>query len=219
MSVVVAALVVAAVLGAIVFPIMLVKGFVAHLRHGGGNGFFGRPSPDDYRDKTQDDLENQTLERVMDFLDKHGISYERDKEFVADDESVTVPFYLTERETCILLDDWYKEYLVNKYLELSTVIVEPHTTEEYQYDSLRIALGVEKDWRDAVEWSNGVVSDAEVLGVDLDDASFADVRDAYRDRIMETHPDLNDSPNAEEEFMRVKEAYENLKEEVDTEPG
>lgn len=198
-------------------PYMLLRGLVAHVRHGGSlRGGWGR-IPGDYRDKTQEDLEQQTLERVEGFLDKHGFSYEKDREFVAGGESVTIPFYLTDRETGILLDDWYVEYLVAKNLELSTVIVEPHTTEEYQYETLRIALGMERDWRDAVEWGDGVAGDADVLGVDLEDAGVEDVRSAYRDRILETHPDRNDSPNAEEEFKRVREAYENLRQEFEDE--
>jgi len=49
----------------------------------------------------------------------------------------------------------------------------------------------------------------EVLGVDSD-ASQADIEDAYRERVKETHPDLNDDPDAAERFKTVKEAHETL---------
>ncbi|PSP98465.1 hypothetical protein BRC89_07925 [Halobacteriales archaeon QS_4_70_19] len=44
-----------------------------------------------------------------------------------------------------------------------------------------------------------------VLGVDRD-ASVADIRAAYRDRVKETHPDRNDAPDAAEQFQRVRRA-------------
>jgi hypothetical protein len=48
-----------------------------------------------------------------------------------------------------------------------------------------------------------------VLGVSPD-ASAAEIRDAYRDRAKETHPDLSDDPDATERFQRVKRAEEVL---------
>lgn len=49
----------------------------------------------------------------------------------------------------------------------------------------------------------------EVLGVDAD-ASQERVEDAYRQRVKETHPDLNDHEGAAEEFKRVRRAEEVL---------
>lgn len=49
----------------------------------------------------------------------------------------------------------------------------------------------------------------DVLGVP-DDASDAAIRDAYRERVKETHPDVSDHPDAEERFKRVKRAEEVL---------
>ncbi|MFP8952475.1 J domain-containing protein [Natrialbaceae archaeon A-arb3/5] len=45
----------------------------------------------------------------------------------------------------------------------------------------------------------------DVLGVGPD-ASRAEIRDAYRDRVLETHPDHNDDPDATEQFQRVSTA-------------
>jgi hypothetical protein len=43
-------------------------------------------------------------------------------------------------------------------------------------------------------------------------ASAADIRDAYRQRARETHPDRNpDDPDAAERFQKVKEAYQVLR--------
>ncbi len=49
----------------------------------------------------------------------------------------------------------------------------------------------------------------QVLGVDRD-ASQADIEDAYRERVKETHPDLNEADDAAERFKSVKEAHETL---------
>jgi molecular chaperone DnaJ len=49
----------------------------------------------------------------------------------------------------------------------------------------------------------------EVLGVDPD-ASQAEIEDAYRERVKDTHPDLNDDPDAADRFKTVKEAHETL---------
>lgn len=49
----------------------------------------------------------------------------------------------------------------------------------------------------------------EVLGVPPD-ASDAAIRDAYRERVKETHPDVSDHPEAEARFKRVKRAEEVL---------
>jgi len=49
----------------------------------------------------------------------------------------------------------------------------------------------------------------EVLDV-ASDASQAAIEDAYRERVKETHPDLNDADDAAERFQAVKEAHETL---------
>jgi molecular chaperone DnaJ len=48
-----------------------------------------------------------------------------------------------------------------------------------------------------------------VLGVSPD-ASAAAIEASYRDRVKETHPDLNDAPDATDEFQRVRRAREVL---------
>ncbi|WP_254768010.1 J domain-containing protein [Salinilacihabitans rarus] len=45
----------------------------------------------------------------------------------------------------------------------------------------------------------------DVLGVPRD-ASTEEIRAAYRERVLETHPDHNDDPDAAEQFGRVREA-------------
>lgn len=49
----------------------------------------------------------------------------------------------------------------------------------------------------------------EVLGVSRD-ADEDDIKDAYRDKATEYHPDVSDDPNAEEKFKQVKKAKEVL---------
>ena len=46
----------------------------------------------------------------------------------------------------------------------------------------------------------------EILGVDLD-ASISEIKRAYREKVLETHPDKGGS---HEEFIKVQEAYECL---------
>jgi hypothetical protein len=48
-----------------------------------------------------------------------------------------------------------------------------------------------------------------ILGIPHD-ASRSEIEAAYRDRVKETHPDLNDDPDASERFQRVKRAEEVL---------
>lgn len=48
-----------------------------------------------------------------------------------------------------------------------------------------------------------------ILGISPD-ADKAEIRAAYKQRVKETHPDLNDDPNAAAEFQRVKEARDAL---------
>ncbi|WP_330632134.1 DnaJ domain-containing protein [Halocatena halophila] len=49
----------------------------------------------------------------------------------------------------------------------------------------------------------------DVLGVDPD-ASEAEIEAAYRERVKDVHPDRNDSPTAEDEFIRVQTARDVL---------
>lgn len=49
----------------------------------------------------------------------------------------------------------------------------------------------------------------DLLGVD-DDASADDVKSAFRDRAREYHPDVNDHPQAQQQFKTLNEAYEIL---------
>ena len=49
----------------------------------------------------------------------------------------------------------------------------------------------------------------DVLEVD-EDATEAEIREAYRDRVLETHPDQNDAADATVAFERVKRAQEVL---------
>lgn len=49
----------------------------------------------------------------------------------------------------------------------------------------------------------------EVLGVD-EDAEADEIREAYREKLHEYHPDVSDHPNAQERFLLVKEANQVL---------
>lgn len=57
-----------------------------------------------------------------------------------------------------------------------------------------------------------------VLGVSAT-ASDDEIRRAYREKVQEYHPDLNDRDDAEEQFKRIKEAYDALVSESDGETG
>ena len=46
----------------------------------------------------------------------------------------------------------------------------------------------------------------EVLGVSKD-ASNDEIKKAYRERAKKFHPDVNKSPDAEEKFKEISEAY------------
>jgi curved DNA-binding protein CbpA len=51
----------------------------------------------------------------------------------------------------------------------------------------------------------------EVLGVSRG-ASQKEVREAYREMVKEHHPDVSDADDAEERFVRIREAYESMRE-------
>ncbi len=52
----------------------------------------------------------------------------------------------------------------------------------------------------------------EILGV-TEDASFEEIRTAFRERAREFHPDLNKSPDAVDRMQEINEAYEVLRDE------
>ncbi|WP_265111588.1 DnaJ domain-containing protein [Halosolutus halophilus] len=54
----------------------------------------------------------------------------------------------------------------------------------------------------------------DVLGVDRE-ASQDEIRSAYRDRVLETHPDHNDDPDAADQFRRVSTAESVLTDETE----
>lgn len=49
----------------------------------------------------------------------------------------------------------------------------------------------------------------DILDVD-EDASQADIKSSYQEKVKEVHPDQNDYPNAAQEFMLVREAWDVL---------
>jgi len=51
----------------------------------------------------------------------------------------------------------------------------------------------------------------EILGVAFD-ADPGEVKDAYREMVKEHHPDVSDAPNAEEKFLNIRRAYEEMAE-------
>lgn len=56
----------------------------------------------------------------------------------------------------------------------------------------------------------------EVLGVERD-ASEEEVRAAYREMVKKHHPDVSDAENAEERFVNIRDAYEEMRERADGE--
>ncbi|MFB6284870.1 MAG: DnaJ domain-containing protein [Halobacteria archaeon] len=206
--------VVAVAVAVVVLPFFMAAGLYSHFKHGTvseeNDGSFETGSKDTAR-KTQEDLREKTREMVAEFLDRHDFKYESNAEFSTEVGDIEVAFYLPGENKAVIMDDWYKEYRAGRYLDFSTVIVELHVTREYQLDTLRRAFDVEDDWRELLELDEDAVSDLEVLGIEDENPTFEEVRNAYREMIKETHPDLNDSEDAEREFKKVKEAYENLK--------
>lgn len=57
----------------------------------------------------------------------------------------------------------------------------------------------------------------QILGVS-EQADESEILEAYRKRVKETHPDINDNPNAAEQFKRVREAYIALLSETEIDP-
>ncbi|MDY6765726.1 MAG: J domain-containing protein [Halobacteria archaeon] len=210
----------AVAIAVVLFPLYIAKGLIDQASGSGFAGFRGR-SQEEYNGKTREDLKEKAKERVETFLNDNDLEYVRDRDFKIEETNseITVPFYLPDSNTAIILDEWYEEYLLSKNVGLKTIIIEIHDNKRYQYEVLRTGLGIQDDWRGRLKWEDGAdeafVSDIEVLGIDEEDITFEDLRNAYRERIKETHPDQNDSETAEKEFMRVKEAYENLKAEFE----
>jgi len=58
----------------------------------------------------------------------------------------------------------------------------------------------------------------EVLGVERD-ASEDEVRAAYREMVKKHHPDVSDAENAEERFVNIRDAYEEMRERADVKNG
>ena len=48
-----------------------------------------------------------------------------------------------------------------------------------------------------------------------DDASRDEIKDAFRDKVQEVHPDLNDDPRAPAQFTALKKGYDTLKDPVE----
>ena len=48
-----------------------------------------------------------------------------------------------------------------------------------------------------------------------DDASQDEIKDAFRDKVQEVHPDLNDDPRAPAQFTALKKGYDTLKDPVE----
>ncbi|NHN49758.1 DnaJ domain-containing protein [Halostella sp. JP-L12] len=54
----------------------------------------------------------------------------------------------------------------------------------------------------------------DLLGVS-EDASQDEIKDAFRDKVQEVHPDLNDDPRAPAQFTALKKGYDTLKDPVE----
>lgn len=151
--------------------------------------------------KTTDDLFNKSLTRIEKFLKVNGIEYQKDKKFNIDEKEVFVSFYIPKRNASIILDDRYKEHIVSK-LDISSIVLETHEPREKQIERLSKFFGI-KNQSTSIE----VPKDCkEILGVE-GEISKEEIKKAYKEKVKETHPDLDGS---KEEFMEVKNAYEHL---------
>lgn len=211
---------VVAIVAAIVvlLPVAVFQSLAAAFEGGVGPGGERGRDPGAYRRKTQADLREQARDRVATFLDEHDVAYETDRDFGTSAGTVTAPFYIPDEDAAVILDDWYEEYLLSKHADVATVIVELHVTPEHQLLPLRRLLGIEADADTDAEPSVSVgaaeTDAATVLDLESRDVTVSELKSAYRERIKETHPDQNDAADAEEQFQRVQQAYEDLREEV-----
>lgn len=151
--------------------------------------------------KTSDELFNKSLNRIEKFLEVNGIEYQKNKKFKIDEREVSVSFYIPDRDASIILGDRYKEHLVSK-LDISSIVIEIHEPRETQIKRISKFFGIEKQLTSIEAPQNF----REVLEVGKE-ASEEGIKKAYREKVKETHPDLDGS---KEEFMKVKKAYEVL---------
>lgn len=151
--------------------------------------------------KTTDDLFNKSFTRIEKFLKVNQIEYQKNRKFNIDEKEICVSFYIPNRNASIILDGRYKEHLVSK-LDISSIVLEIHEPREKQIERLSKFFGINnqltsievpKDYR-------------QILGVDKE-VSKEEIKKAYREKVKETHPDLE---GTKEEFMKVKNAYEVL---------
>ncbi len=151
--------------------------------------------------KTTDDLLNRSLTRIEKFLKVNGIDHQKNKKFNINGTELSVSFYIPNRNASIILDDRYKEHLISK-LDISSIVIDIHDPREKQIERLSKFFGIKNQLK-----SIEVPEDyREILGVE-GEVSKKEIKKAYREKVKETHPDLEGS---KEEFMEVKNAYEVL---------
>ncbi|MFB6299108.1 MAG: J domain-containing protein [Halobacteriales archaeon] len=117
-------------------------------------------------------------------------------------------FYLPDREIAITFDA--QQYFLLESADIRTILVEHEMPGAHLGSRLPFETPDLTD-PDPGEIQNGVQTAFAVLGVSPS-ASSAELREAYRAKIKEVHPDQGGDPEA---FQRVKDAYAVAKERAD----
>lgn len=152
------------------------------------------PSPSVATAATQDAGETRRRGEIRQYLRAIEEPYIEDWEH----DGRTVAFYLPDRGIAITFNP--REYFLLKAADIRTILVEHEMPGAHLGSRLPFET---PDLTKPSETRNEIQTAYAVLGVSPS-ASQAEIREAYRAKIKEVHPDQGGDPEA---FQRVKDAY------------